>query len=158
MISRASVDFRVAGSEDIEEIIAFEESLSGSVETDDIEQRFFHWGSSARRESLEFYLQIGWSFVAIDRDSKKICGYFLAQPVLFYRSMTQTLWIEEAGFCDEGVGVELGKIAFGIAKDKHLQRVLVNPQSRFVRIESIRSSLKSIEVLQLKLTKDNSDE
>ena len=86
-----------------------------------IDQEMKAWHAPWRREALEHYSKLGWSF--LQRRDGKVAGYILCQPVLFFQSWTQTLWIEHVGAVDEKLGEELIEIAYRWARDKHLQKV-----------------------------------
>ncbi len=83
------------------------------------------WDQPWRKESLDHYSNLGWSFVAVD-DNNEILGYTLGQPFLFFNNWTQSLWIEHMSFENEDVGHQLVDTVIRWAKTKHLQKVLVN--------------------------------
>lgn len=113
---------RILDTTNIEEILGFERSHGVSQTADPADREFEEWHASWRRESLEHYLPLGWSF-GIWTDGK-LQGYFLAQPQLFTRALTQTLWVEHLrGLSPETVG-SLVEIAYKIAREKHFQKVL----------------------------------
>lgn len=107
---------------DIAEISAFEMRRLESKIPDQLEREMASWNARWRKESLEFYLPQGWSFGF--KLGTQLEGYFLGQPLLFFRGLTQTLWIEQLSFTSEEVGVKLIETAFRWAKDKHLQTVI----------------------------------
>lgn len=53
-------------------------------------------------------------------------GYVLTQPFLFYRGLTQTLWVEHLAFDDKSVGEALIEAVCKWARDKHFQTVLIS--------------------------------
>lgn len=112
---------RVLTLDEIDEILEFENSrMIGADSTQDM---ISSWHARWRREALEHYLPLGWSFAMRDR-SQRLHGYFLAQPLLFFRGYTQSLWIEHMSFTSEDVRDSLIEIAYKWGRDKHLQRVL----------------------------------
>lgn len=106
-----------------DEILAFESALRSVNPPDELAQALALWQARYRPEALEFYLPLGWSFAIRDED-EVMQGYFLAQPILFWAGMTQTLWIEHLAYSRLEVCDELLDLAVRWGRDKHLQRVL----------------------------------
>jgi hypothetical protein len=79
------------------------------------------WNSPWRSESLEHYLKLGWSFLALKNEI--ICGYFIAQPLLFFENQTQSLWVEHLFAEDKNSYIELIELCVKLSKEKHFQRV-----------------------------------
>lgn len=84
---------RVILPADLDEILNFETLKLAESLTDDTERTLASWHARWRRESLEHYLPLGWSFLVRDQDIKNsfaaanpgegaLVGYFLAS--LFY--------------------------------------------------------------------------
>lgn len=118
-----SLDFQVLSLNEIDEVYAFaEQTLAASVD-DSTERAFQSWSARWRREALSHYLRLGWSFIA--REQGRMVGFFLAQPFLFFRGQTQTLWIEHLEARDSSVCEALLEVAVKVAREKHLQRVLL---------------------------------
>ena len=143
---------KVASLEDLEEIHAWEQfKLKEKYSQDKDKERcqLLSWEAPWRKESLEYYFSLGWSFLLRSSSSsdsspsslsdsslssssskhqpkqkQKLVGYYLAQPLLFYRSRTQSLWVEYMQFKDSSVQKALCQLAIQSAKDKHLQEVL----------------------------------
>ncbi len=90
----------------------------------EIQKEMKSWDQAWRKESLEHYAGLGWSFVALEAGELK--GYLLGQPLLFFNKWTQSLWIEHIEFVDDEVGFQLLDTAIRWAKTKHLQKVLFN--------------------------------
>jgi hypothetical protein len=105
-------------------IIEFEKSYLQSRIHDENEREFHSWHASWRQESLNHYLPLGWSFGLFDSATKKLVGYFIAQPQLFFRSMTQTLWVERLTGTSADVVAELIELAYRICREKHFQKAL----------------------------------
>ena len=117
-----SIEFQVLAPGDLDEILTFAEKRHRDLYPDETERMFQSWVAKWRRESLEHYLRIGWSFVA--RENAQTVGFFLAQPFLFFRGQTQTLWVELIEARDLGVAEALAEVAVRVAREKNLQRTL----------------------------------
>ncbi len=65
-----------------------------------------------------------------------LLGYSLAQPLLFFRGITQSLWVEHMAFETLDVGEELMNIMVGWGRSKHIQKVLFGPGER---LDSLRT-------------------
>ncbi len=118
---------QVLRPEDATVIVTFEQNRMFERIPDEFERELESWQSSWRQESLEHYLPQGWSF-GYWSDTKILLGYFLAQPILFYRGMTQTLWVERVVGVDQQVTKSLMEVAAGIAREKHFQKVLFHQE------------------------------
>lgn len=86
------------------------------------ERRMSAWHARWRKESLEHYLKLGWSFIALDPQDQ-ILGYFLGQPLLFFDGQTQSLWIEHLQSSSLKTRDALTELAYRLAREKHFQRV-----------------------------------
>lgn len=82
------------------------------------------WNARWRGESLDHYLPQGWSFGAF-APAGHLKGFVLAQPILFHRGLTQTLWIECVEAEDQDVARALVDTVSKWARDKHFQCVLL---------------------------------
>lgn len=128
-----SFDFRVIQVSEIEEILAFENrKLSDSISNED-DRRIASWHAKWRKEALEVYIPMGWSFLA--RDQGTLMGYFIAQPLLFFDGQTQSLWIEHLQYSSLQVRDQLCEIAYKMSREKHFQRVY------FPNIATVANSL-----------------
>jgi hypothetical protein len=115
------------------------------------------WDQSWRKESLEHYAELGWSFVALDPDHR-LQGYVLGQPLLFFNNWTQSLWVEHLGFIEATVGEQLLDTVVRWAKSKHLQKVMVNGDSDQAKFaEATLATAKSKSYLHLSTTKLQGD-
>ena len=85
---------------------------------------FATWDAVWREESLEHYLPLGWSFGAWK--GTKLVGYCLTQPLLFFRGMTQSLWVEHVAFDTSCIGVELVGIMIQWGRSKHIPKSFVS--------------------------------
>lgn len=127
---RVSIVFQVLSSPDIIEVFNYANARLERTEPDANDRMFKSWSAKWRKEALEHYLKLGWSFIVRDEarvgpDGKPTAvGFFLAQPFLFFRGQTQTLWVEHIEADSEAVKAELVEVAVKVAREKHLQRVL----------------------------------
>ncbi len=117
-------EIKVLQLKNADEILTLERGLLAAIEPDETEREFRSWHASWRSESLEHYLPLGWSF-GVWHD-KTLVGYYLAQPQLFTRSQTQTLWVEQLTATTEALKNELKDVARRIAREKHFQKVIFN--------------------------------
>jgi hypothetical protein len=116
------MEMRVIAIEELDEILRFERDLlKGSID-DDFQREMAEWNAPWRREALEFYIPLGWSFAV--RKDDRLVGYLMAQPFIFFRNQTQTLWVEHLQATSDEARRTLVDIAYRWARDKHLQRVL----------------------------------
>jgi hypothetical protein len=113
-------ELQVLSPSDLSEVLAFSRLQS------DPTNPFAEWSAPWRTESLTHYLSIGWSMARRDSRSGRLLGYALAQPVLFVRGQTQTVWIEHVCADSPELVEELVQAMVRVAKDKHMQRVLYN--------------------------------
>ena len=130
-----SLDFQVLSLGDLDEVYTFAEHQFQKQmleqEKEENDARLLLWHVPWRKEALEHYLKQGWSFIA--RDGGKVVGFYLAQPFLFFRGQTQTLWIEHIEGTDQTVIDSLLDIATRVAREKHLQRVLTTDGAQGLR-------------------------
>ena len=122
------IKFQVLSSGDIDEVYAFAEERLRQIIPDETELRFKLWDVRWKREALEHYLRLGWSFIA--RVDGRAVGFFLGQPFLFYRGQTQTLWVEHLEADTIEATRALSEIAVKIAREKHFQRVIFSDGER----------------------------
>lgn len=139
---------RVLQIQDIGQITQFEREHLRQCIADEVEQELASWHASWRQESLEYYLPLGWSF-GIWQNSQLV-GYFLAQPLLFSRGLTQTLWVERLVAKDEEGVIFLIDHAYRMSREKHFQQVLflqhedMNYMHPTLRLEPIADRLLGI--------------
>ena len=117
----------ILGLKDLEHIIDYENAELQKTVEDDMEREMASWHAPWRKEALEHYLPLGWSFGIWETPNENpiLHGYFLAQPQLFVRSLTQSLWLEHLSFNTEDVGKQLVDIAYRFSREKHLQALLI---------------------------------
>ena len=110
--------------EDLESILALEKSKALADGSDEIEASMKEWSSRWRREALEHYLPLGWSFGVFDND--KLQSYVIAKVIPFFRSYTQVLWIENITTKDKLDKAQLMDVLYKYSKEKHLQYVMMD--------------------------------
>ena len=120
--AQLNLEFQVLSPNDLDEVYAFAESRFAQTAGDENERKFALWTVKWRREALEHYLKIGWSFIA--RRNGVAAGFFLAQPFMFFRGQTQTVWVEHIEAVDESALEALAEVAVKVTREKHMQRVL----------------------------------
>jgi hypothetical protein len=119
-----SIVQQVLSAPDIEEVFNYASARLALSEPNEQDRMFKSWAAKWRREALEHYLKLGWSFIARDEQTKRTVGFFLGQPFLFFRGQTQTLWVEHIEADNDEVKHQLVDTAVRVAREKHLQRVL----------------------------------
>ena len=117
-----SLVFQTLGLTDIDEVYAYAERRLVLEIPDEIERRFRSWEVAWRREALEHYLKLGWSFIV--RRDQQVVGFFLAQPFLFFRGNTQSVWVEHVEADDSETTQALIEVAVRVAREKNFQRAL----------------------------------
>ena len=118
----AKIDLRILRFEDGEAILAFERERLDQTLDDPMERELASWSAPWRQEALNHYLATGWSLGAFAGD--RLVGYLLAQPLLFFNGLTQTLWVERLAAVEAAVGHALAEASWRWAKDKHLQKMI----------------------------------
>ena len=119
------IHYRIAQLDDVDAVYDFEFKQKLSNIADEYEQQMAVWTSAFRKESLEHYFKLGWSFLALN-EKNEIQGFFLGQTLLFFDHQTQTLWLEHLSAANLDISTELVDIAFRLSREKHLQRVLLS--------------------------------
>ncbi|NJM09796.1 MAG: hypothetical protein HC883_02560 [Bdellovibrionaceae bacterium] len=144
------LDTRILLLADKDAIMQFENQLLAETVSDAMEREMKSWDARWRAEALEHYLPQGWSFACFREN--RIVGYFLGQPYLFHRGLTQTLWIEHLSARQPEVARELIEVAHKWARDKHLQTVLLenNPRSEFILEDFPKATLIGSGLIELK--------
>jgi len=147
------MDTRILLENDKDLITGFEkERLARTVE-DAMDREMKSWDARWRKEALEHYLPQGWSFGVFE--GGKLSGYFLGQPYLFHRGLTQTLWIEHLSSNSIKAAKQLIDVAHKWARDKHLQTVLMEhgPETSFVIEEFPKAMLVDGGLIELRSAK-----
>lgn len=146
------VEYRIAQLADLDAVYQFAETRLKVEIPDDMERMIQIWNSRFRKESLEHYLKLGWSFIAED-DSQNCLGYFLGQPLLFVEGHTQTLWIEDVQAQSPEISAELIEISYKLCRDKHFQKVILSPSAQvFLETKNIKHQ-PSLPTIWCKTTK-----
>lgn len=144
---------RILLPSDKERLLAFSrDRLAGRVE-DEMEREIQSWSARWRPEALDHYLPQGWSFGVFDGD--KLEGYFLAQPYLFHRGHTQTLWIEKFVYNSREAATLLIDTGHKWARDKHFQCVLFegSEDTRFILEDYKQAHPVEVGLIELKSAK-----
>ena len=108
----------------IEEIQNFETSIMKEKGLSPSDIIFESWKGSTTDEFLEYFLPLGWS-MGIWNNLQKLQGYFLGNVLLFHRGNMQTLYLEHISFKHSKILDEIIELAYRLAKEKHLQRVML---------------------------------
>lgn len=151
-IMSSMANYRIAQLSDLDLVYQLAESLLRKETPDEMELMMKIWDSRIRKEALTHYLNLGWSFVA--ENESGITGFFLAQPMLFVNGKTQTLWVEEIMSEDSAIRKSLLDITHKLARDKHLQGVLIS--NRFesdITHLNIKTQKLNEDLLWIKTTK-----
>lgn len=129
-----NLSFAVLQKTDVEFLLNYEKQKLLESTPDPMEREINSWNARWRKESLEHYLSLGWSFYAFDqeKEDKPFAGYFLAQPMLFLDGQTQSLWVEHLSWTSLKARDLICEFPIKLAKDKHLQKVYL-PQINQVK-------------------------
>jgi hypothetical protein len=119
-----SLDLRILQPADKDAVLEFAKSRLAARVSDPSERELESWSARWRPEALDHYLPLGWSFAAYRRD--ELVGFILGQPLLFFRGLTQTLWLEIVEANDPQTEAALLDCAQRWARDKHLQCALMD--------------------------------
>lgn len=117
---------KILQTEDLQTILALEkanQSFSSEADMDPMELEMLSWHAPWREESLKHYLPLGWSFGLWNEQNLQ--AYFLGQPQLFIRGLTQSLWIEHLSFTEKEHADQLIEIAYRLCREKHFQSLLI---------------------------------
>lgn len=128
---------RVLRVEDKPDILTYESARSN---TNDNPLAFVDtWSAPWREESLDHYLELGWCMGYFE--DHKLESYILVQPILFFRGLTQSLWIETIRANSESIFATLLEAVIRVSKEKHLQQVFFH-KTLFQDFESQTKSFK----------------
>lgn len=156
-----SIDLRVVQVSEIDEIIDFEQKKLRDIVPDENERMIQSWHARWRKEALEHYLALGWSFLARDRSQPSpfseeglLVGYFIAQPLLFLEGQTQSLWVEHIQYTSLQVRDSLCELAYKLSREKHFQKVYFPSSPAIVNsVKPFGPSEWNPQAIQLKTTK-----
>jgi hypothetical protein len=141
-------EIKILTIENLEEITSFEKSRQLGPE---FEREMASWHARWRREALEHYLPLGWSFCK--RQNNMLTAYVLCQPLLFFEGWTQSLWIEHVAAQNKVDGYEMLEVAYRWARDKHLQKVFFNTELDFIKETDFAKMQNPIELGHFSSTK-----
>ncbi len=113
-------DIRILQSSDLDAVLQFERSR---LKGDSLELDMTEWHAPWRKEALEHYLPQGWSFSLWLNNELK--AYYIAQPQLFSRGLTQTLWIEHLSASTQAETDQLLELAYKLCREKHFQKLII---------------------------------
>jgi len=116
---------------------------------DPMEREMQSWTAPWREESLDHYLPQGWCYGTFDANGG-MTGFLLAQPVLFYRGHTQTLWIEHINAFDGALVEQLLDTVYRWARDKHFQCVVLEPHNDWSDWLELRRPQKTPALIELR--------
>lgn len=135
---------RIIQPQDIPEILDFELRKLKETAASEMDAEIASWNARWRKESLEHYFQLGWSFLARDPSMSSpwsseglLIGYFMAQPMLFVSGHTQSLWVEHLQYNSLQVRDELCETAYKLSREKHFQMVY------FPNVPAVSNAVKS---------------
>jgi hypothetical protein len=120
----AASDVRVLLPEHKEILLAFARERLSALISDPMDREMRSWTAPWRAEALEHYLKQGWSYGLFSDAEMK--GYLLAQPFLFFRGLTQTLWVESVDGVSLDDTLNLIDTAYRWAREKHFQCLLLH--------------------------------
>lgn len=135
-----SLNLRVIELRELDEILDFERKKLRDLVSSEMDRNFEEWNSKWRKESLEHYISLGWSFLAREPETDELVGYFIAQPLLFWENQTQSLWVEHLQFSTLQARDELCDLAYRMSREKHFQRVY------FPRTPHLNPALSALKV------------
>ncbi len=139
-IQMLNYDIHVLQESDIPQLQEFERTILEEKIPEEVERQLLSWSAKWRPESMQHYLPLGWSFVVRDLKSKKIRGYFLAQPLLFLDGQTQSLWVEHVQCLESSIFQVLLEVAVKTAREKHFQKVYFKNESAVKELGPIPQS------------------
>lgn len=147
-----SLTLQILQLSELDELSNFESDKLKLEMPDEVERNFASWQARWRKESLEHYLPLGWSFIA--RHDGKIVGYFIAQALLFLDGQTQSLWVEHMQFVDQTTCDALVELAYRLSREKHLQKVYLPDQVSIQKsAQMFKSEPWSPAMVQLRTTR-----
>ena len=123
-----SLKLKIIQVTDLDEILEYEKKKLSESIANEMDRELNSWNAAWRREALEHYLPLGWSFLARD-ELGALMGYFIAQPLLFLEGQTQSLWVEHIQYTSLEARDELCETAYKLAREKHFQKVFFPNQN-----------------------------
>jgi hypothetical protein len=141
-------EVKILTPQNLDEILTYEKAKQTGPE---FEREMASWNARWRKEALEHYLPLGWSFCK--REQGQLVSYILCQPLLFFEGWTQSLWIEHVSANNQNNAHEMIEVAYRWARDKHLQKVFFNTQLDFINETRFAQIQNPIEVGSFSSTK-----
>lgn len=133
-------DCKVIQLSDVDALLEFEEQRLKDLYPDAEERMFQSWHSRGRKESIEHYAKLGWSF-KVCNEQGRVQGYILAQPFLFVAGHTQSLWVEHLHASSLQARDLLTETVYKLSREKHLQGVY------YPNTQSVQNSISSFKPL-----------
>lgn len=125
-----SLNLRILQPSDRELVMDYGRRLLAKTQTDPMELEMASWTAPWRAESLDHYLKLGWCFGASSSNAESdLVGYTLAQPFLFFRGQTQSVWVEVIAGDTEEIRKALLETLYRWARDKHMQKLVLGSNS-----------------------------
>lgn len=121
-----SQDLRILQPAHKDAVLAFATRMLATRIEDPADRQIAGWNARWRPEALDHYLALGWSFGSFR--GEELTGFILGQPFLFFRGLTQTLWLESVEAVDHATRELLIDCAQKWARDKHMQCALIESE------------------------------
>ena len=144
------MDIRVLLPHDKDAVLALARTFHDRAIDDPMERELQSWTAPWRAEALDHYLKLGWSYGAFSGAELK--GFLLAQPILFFRGLTQTLWVESLLSESAQTSQELLDTVHRWARDKHFQCVWVEGEKELrAQASSFKQAInKNVDYVELR--------
>lgn len=147
-------EIRILKKDDVSQLKKLAENFHQKEFPDPIERELVSWHARWRDEALEHYLSLGWSFGSWVKGEDEPSGFLLAQPLLFFEGMTQTLWVEFLAGKSAAIERELAAVAYRWARDKHFQKILFAEGQRLNKVlTELNGKSSAIDVIEMKTAK-----
>ena len=151
MVERAMSEIRILLASDKEAVLQRGLELLALKVSDPMEREMQSWSAPWRSEALDHYLPQGWSYGEFEGD--RLRGFLLAQPFLFHRGHTQTLWVECVGAETAEVAERLIDTAWRWARDKHFQCLLLESAEDWAKALASRRPHPAAPLIELRTTR-----
>ena len=129
-------EMRILQPSDLDAVLQLEREILKTqpsfVERSELENEMLEWHAPWRKEALEHYLPLGWSFGLWTAANDQLSGYFLAQPQVFTRGLTQSLWVERLTAPDASTRDQLLDVAYRLCREKHFQKLFIRQSESLV--------------------------
>ena len=117
---------RILQCSDREAVMTFGRAALAETHLGHMDQEMASWTAPWRAESRDPYLKLGWSFAASEEGEDGMIGVTLAQPLLFFKGQTQTVWVEYLEGDSVDTKCSLVETLYRWARDKHIQALIFN--------------------------------